>query len=237
EGTFTMGAATATYGPVAYPHQVTLSDYWIGQTEVTQGLWEAVMGTTYPGETPSSYGKGSNYPVYYISWDNIVGTASSGIGYTVRGMTYYQDGFCYKLSQKYNDGRQYRLPTEAEWEYAAREGSSTNNYDYSGSNTINDVAWYGDNSGFTSHIVGSKQANKLGIYDMCGNVVEWCWDLYKGEEYGLGAVENPTGASEGYEHAVRGGSWGDDPKHCCVTIRETLPYYRAGNTNGFRLAL
>ena len=132
-------------------HQVTLSDYYIGETEVTQALWKAVMGTN-----PSNF-KGDSNPVEKVSWND-----------------------CQEFIRKLNSltGRTFRLPTEAEWECAARGGNQSKGYKYSGSNKIKDVAWYDGNSKDKTHAVKTKPSNELGLYDMSGNVNEWCWDLY-----------------------------------------------------------
>jgi formylglycine-generating enzyme required for sulfatase activity len=219
---------------------VTLSTFSIGKHEVTQELWEAVMGTTYPGTAPyPANGKGVDYPVYYISWEDIVGTSGNGSaeGYTLKGVIYYTNGFCYKLSQLIGGGKQFRLPTEAEWEYAAKGGQQTHNYNYSGSGTIGNVAWYNVNSGNISHVVGTKAANELGIYDMTGNVWEWCSDWY-GDTYPYPSpYQDPTGAEWGTMHVDRGGSWNYGASDCRVTVRtHTTPSHQY-NYLGFRLAL
>ncbi|GHT82313.1 hypothetical protein FACS189467_7460 [Bacteroidia bacterium] len=242
-GTFTMGG-TAEQGSDVLDrelptHSVTLSNFSIGKYEVTQKLWYDVMGS-YPGAAPSSSsGVGDNYPMYFVSWEDIVGTSGS-IGYTEKGIDYYTNGFCYQLSVKVNGGtlgtKHYRLPTEAEWEYAARGGASSGGYTYSGSNTIDDVAWYDSNSGRKSHAVGTTpSANELGIYDMSGNVGELCSDWFG--DYSSSAQTNPTGASEGSSRVARGGTWYGDEQYCRVAFRT----YPAPDTRsfplGFRLVL
>ncbi|MCQ2308994.1 MAG: SUMF1/EgtB/PvdO family nonheme iron enzyme [Bacteroidales bacterium] len=217
-GTFTMGA-TQEQGGDAYDdefptHSVTLSDYYIGKFEVTQELWLAVMGS-WPGTAPSgSYGVGDDYPAYYISWDDC------------------QD-FITELNRL--TGANFRLPTEAEWEYAARGGSESGGYKYSGSNSINDVAWYYDNSDCKTHSVGTKSPNELGIYDMSGNVYEWCQDWYG--SYSSGLQTNPQGPSSGSDRVLRGGCWNNYARYCRVSYRYyNYPFYRF-NFYGLRLAL
>ncbi len=209
-GTFQMGATDGQDDekPV---HTVTLSDYYIGETEVTQGLWEAVMGDN-PSNT--ARGIGDNYPVNNVSWN---GT---------------QD-FIKKLNAK--TGRKFCLPTEAQWEFAARGGNESQGYQYSGSDTIDDVAWYWDNSNGQTYPVKQKKANELGIYDMSGNVWEWCQDLFG--DYPNGAVTNPQGPSSGSSRVLRGGSWRNGAFNCRVSYRDSSrPGYR-DHYFGMRLAL
>ena len=211
-GTFSMGA-TSEQGSDADNnekpvHSVTLSGYYIGETEVTQELWEAVMGSN-----PSSF-SGDQKPVECVSWDD-----------------------CKEFITKLNNltGKNFRLPTEAEWEYAARGGNKSKGYKYSGSNTIGNVAWYRDNSGSTTHNVKTKSPNELGIYDMSGNVWEWCLD-WSGS-YSRGAVTDPQGPQSGSLRVMRGGSWDDFALHCKVVYRRHgFPDDRF-NCGGFRLAL
>jgi formylglycine-generating enzyme required for sulfatase activity len=247
-GTFTMGC-TSEQGSDCYsdenpPHSVTLSDYAMGETEITQGLWKAVMDTL--PLTFSYYGTGDNYPIYDVSWYDIVGT-DSGVGYTENGIVYYKNGFCYKLSCAVNNGIlgniHFRLPTEAEWEYAARGGNAAQSRTkYSGSDMIDDVAWYWDNipsqstdtAGYGSQPVATKQANALGIYDMSGNVAEWCSDLIG--NYSSGSQTNPTGASSGSTRILRGGFWRKDMNECRVSNRDGLLSVMSHYTYGFRIA-
>ena len=235
-GTFTMGA-TAEQGSDYYSnelptHQVTLSDYYIGKYEVTQQLWEYVMsysGTCADGSSmsayasdvwlggnpSSSYGVGDYYPAYYVSYDDIV------------------DIFLPRLNKI--TGKTFRLPTEAEWEFAARGGKQSKGYKYSGSDNIGDVAWYTDNSDDESHQVGTKQPNELGIYDMSGNVWEWCGDWYG--SYSSSAQTNPTGPSSGSFRVVRGGGWDYYARSCRVSYRSyNNPSFR-GYFSGFRVVL
>ena len=211
-GTFNMGA-TSEQGSDAESdekpvHSVTLSDYYIGETEVTQELWKAVMGSN------PSYFKGSQKPVEQVSWND-----------------------CKEFITKLNKltGKNFRLPTEAEWEYAARGGNKSKGYKYSGSNTIGNVAWYTDNSSSKTHDVKTKTPNELGIYDMSGNVYEWCEDWYG--NYSSGSQTNPTGPSTGSYRVLRGGSWLNNAKICRVSYRNSNYPDNRNNFNGFRLAL
>ena len=212
-GTFDMGA-TYEQGSDAwdneYPeHSVTLSGYYIGRCEVTQELWKAVMGSN-----PSRF-KGAQNPVESVSWDDC------------------QD-FIKKLNRL--TGMTFRLPTEAEWEYAARGGNKSLHYKYSGSDNIDDVAWYYNNSGSSTHAVGTRTANELGIYDMSGNVWEWCSDRY-GKKYSAGAQTNPQGPSSGSRRVLRGGSWDCHAGYCRVSNRLNGDPGYGGRGNGLRLVL
>ena len=210
--TFTMGA-TSEQGSDAWfdekpTHQVTLSSYYIGETEVTQALWQAVMGSN-----PSDH-KGSNLPVEQVSW-------------------YDCQEFITKLNAM--TGQKFRLPTEAEWEFAARGGNKSKGYKYSGSNNIDNVAWYDGNSGYKTHAVKTKSPNELGIYDMSGNVKEWCSDWE--DSYSSNAQTNPTGPSTGSIRVYRGGKWDHRAGDCRVSKRGySVPEVIAFDL-GFRLAL
>lgn len=162
-------------------HRVTLTnDYYLGKYEVTQALWKTVMGNN------PSFFKEDNNPVEQVSWDD-----------------------CQIFIEKLNalTGFHFRLPTEAEWEYAESGGRKSRGYRYSGSNTLGDVAWHNGNSGSKTHTVGTKQPNELGIYDMTGNVAEWCQDVYG--PYASGSLKNPMGAKEGKKRVVRGGDYSE----------------------------
>ena len=211
-GTFTMGA-TAEQGSDADDdekptHQVTLSSYSIGKTEVTQALWQAVMGSN-----PSNF-KGSNLPVEEVSWED-----------------------CQTFIRKLNalTGKNFRLPTEAEWEFAARGGNNSRGYKYSGSNTLSNVAWYDDNSSDKTHPVATKAPNELGIYDMSGNVWEWCSDWYG--SYSSSSQYNPTGSNTGSYRVFRGGSWGLNARYCRVSHRNYFTPTSRNYDLGLRLAL
>ena len=211
-GTFTMGATSELGSDALYEekpaHSVTLDGYYIGKYEVTQKLWKAVMGSN-----PSRF-KGDNLPVENVSWDDV-------------------QEFLRKLNAM--TGKNYRLPTEAEWEFAARGGNSSRGYKYSGSNNIDDVAWYDGNSGDRTHAVGTKSLNELGIYDMSGNVCEWCQDRYG--DYSSSPQRNPKEFNSGSFRVFRGGSWNYDAWNCRVSIRNRFtPGYRDSYL-GFRLAL
>ena len=211
-GSFDMGA-TMEQGSDAdsdeYPvHSVTLSGYYIGKCEVTQELWEAVMGSN------PSYFAGAKNPVERVSWNA-----------------------CQEFISRLNSlaGMTFRLPTEAEWEYAARGGNKSLHYKYSGSGNIDDVAWHKGNSGDETHAVGTKTANELGIYDMSGNVEEWCYDWKGG--YSAGAQTNPQGPSSGSYRVLRGGSWLYSAGYCRVTNRNNYDPDNSRHNLGLRLVL
>ena len=211
-GTFDMGATTeqgsdaeSDEKPV---HSVTLDGYYIGKFEVTLELWEAVMGSK-----PSS-NVGAQYPVENVTWEDCQEFISS-----LNSLT----------------GRTFRLPAEAEWEYAARGGNKSSHFKYSGSDNIGDVAWYSSNSGATIHLVGTKSPNELGIYDMSGNVSEWCSDWYG--SYSAEEQTNPQGPSSGSFRVFRGGSWFDGARNCRVSNRHNhVPSFSDGYL-GLRLVL
>ena len=211
-GTFTMGATSEQQNPYDNEkpaHQVTLTNnYYTGKTEVTQALWKAVMG-----DNPSDF-KGDNKPVECVSWDD-----------------------CQTFISKLNaaTGKNFRLPTEAEWEFAARGGNNSKHYQYSGSNNLNDVAWYDGNSSNTTNEVASKQANELGIYDMSGNVWEWCSDWHG--FYSSNHQYDPAGPTSGSNRVYRGGSWNFYARRCRSSNRlNSTPGYRLSDL-GLRLAL
>ena len=221
-GTFCMGATSEqgndAYGDEEPVHSVTLSGYYIGKTEVTQALWESVMCSN-----PSTI-QDNDLPVENVSWDD-----------------------CQEFIRKLNSltGQNFRLPTEAEWEFACRGGNNSRGYKYSGGNDIDNVAWNTDNSGRKSwlrgisgrrvHHVATKLPNELGIYDMSGNVFEWCSDWYG--DYSIHAQTNPKGSDDGVYRVLRGGSWGINARSCRSSYRSGgSPSFRSSYL-GLRLAL
>ena len=211
-GTFEMGGIE-TYGEQCYPdefpkHTVSVDDYYIGQFEVTQELYKFVMGYN-----PSHF-VGDSLPVDNISWVDA-------------------KPFIHELNK--TTGKQYRLPTEAEWEFAARGGRWSQDLNYSGSDDLNAVGWCDGNSGRRTHAVGTKAPNELDIYDMCGNVYEWCQDRYA--IYKADPQTNPQGPDFGKARVMRGGSWRSEARNCRNTYRSSEDYEARILNCGLRLAM
>ena len=211
-GTFTMGCTSEQSdceNDEKPTHRVTLSSFQMGKYEVTQAQWRAVMGSN-----PSHFSGCDDCPVENVSWNDA-------------------QAYITKLNQQ--TGKKYRLPTEAEWEYAARGGNKSKGYKYAGGNDIGSVAWYSSNSSSKTRAVGQKQANELGIYDMSGNVWEWCEDWYG--DYSSSAQTNPKGPQNGSYRVLRGGSWYYDARYCRVSYRFIISPDGRSISYGFRLVL
>ena len=212
-GEFMMGAAnddTEAYDCEKPSHKVRLDSYYIGETQVTQALWQAVMGNN------PSYWTGDKLPVETVSWDD-----------------------CQEFIKRLNSitGKHFSLPTEAQWEFAARGGNKSRGFLYSGSNNIDEVAWYDDNSNSQTHQVATKKANELGLYDMTGNVWEWCKDWFDSDYYSNSPQDNPQGPGSGDFRVLRGGGWDRNARRCRVSFRGYVnPVSRHGSL-GLRLVL
>ena len=218
-GTFEMGEKKNWYEFYSnnIRHTVTLDNYYIGETLVTQALWQAVMGSN-----PSDSTGNLQRPVEQVRYEDC-------------------ETFINKLNSllanQLPNGRKFRFPTEAQWEYAARGGNRSRGYRYSGSNNIKEVAWYDGNSGSTTHPVKQKQPNELGLYDMSGNVWEWCYDWYDEDYYSNSPQANPEGPSRGSYRVLRGGSWAYDAQSCRVANRDFNSLDYGSSDYGLRLAL
>jgi formylglycine-generating enzyme required for sulfatase activity len=238
-GSFMMGSNN--YDEEKPIHNVTVRSFRMGMYEITvkqfrcfiessgyqtdadkegtsyvyaNGSWSEKKGVTWKCDVAGTVRPSSeeNHPVIHVSWNDAT-------------------AYCQWLSKR--TGKSYRLPTEAEWEYAAKGGRFSQNYKYSGSNELNDVAWYGDNADTKTHVVGGKRPNELGLYDMSGNVWEWCQDWY--DSYSSNAVENPKGAATGSSCVFRGGGWGDYSGSCRSSTRDGHAPADRGLNIGFRL--
>lgn len=225
-GTFQMGSDSGEddEGPI---HEVTISSFYIAQYEVTQGLWMEVMD-----KNPSLF-EGTNRPVERLNWYSAVEFCNA---------LSERDGLtpCYSGSRDSTvcdfTANGYRLPTEAEWEYAAGGGKDSIGNTYSGSNSPDAAGWHKGNSDRATHDVGTSIANELGIYDMSGNVHEWCWDWYGGNYYSMSPDTNPRGPEEGAYKILRGGSWYSDAEFLEVTARKFRRYASRKDADfGFRL--
>ena len=222
-GSFMMGCTSeqiGCYEDERPAHQVSISDFMISKYEVTQSQWEAVMETSIWQQRDSTkqrwplFGAGFDYPMYYVSWIEA-------------------QEFITRLNQFTE--KNYRLPTEAEWEYAARGGTKSEGYRYAGSNIVEEVAWVEHNSINTTNPVGQKNPNELGLYDMSGNVWEWCSDWF--EEYRSYSDSDPTGPYSGMLRVLRGGSWANDARYSRLPTRGNDTPDRRDYCFGFRLVL
>lgn len=223
-GTFMMGSDEGMNNerPV---HSVTVSSYLIGKYQVTQELWQYVM------EDNPSYFKGKRRPVEKVTWYDAVEFCN--ILSEMEGLEKAYSGAGKNIKCNFNSNG-YRLPTEAEWDFAARGGNKSKGYKYSGGHTANSFAWYFDNAGEQTHDVGKKKPNELGLYDMSGNVWEWCWDWHN--DYSYNAQIDPKGPASGEEKVMRGSSWIGDKERCRIASRAyELPTTAFGYI-GFRLA-
>ena len=215
-GTFTMGSPVEEVGRIydETQHEVTISmSYYFGAYEVTQDQYEKVMG-----DHQSKF-KGAKNPVETVSWDDAV-------------------AFCKKLSELSEEkeaGREYRLPMEAEWEYACRAGSKTRYRFGDSPNLRGEYAWFGENSERKTHPVGEKKANRWGLYDMHGNVYEWCQDWVA--PYPSGAAADHQGPSGRSGRVIRGGCWYGGATFCRAAIRAAIDPSRRTSGNGFRVAM
>ena len=210
-GTFQMGSTDGLDDEVPV-HSVSVSSFRIGETEVTQELWTAVMGKA--PVISDAFSVGDKKPAVSVSWDEC-------------------QTFIKQLNAK--TGRTFRLPTEAEWEFAARGGTKSKGYTYSGSNTVGNVAWYSENSGLHAQKVAGKAPNELGLYDMSGNAREMCQDWYG--PYSADAQVNPTGPKKGSYRVVRGGGHASEAASSRTTLRSYAPTTSKNIETGLRLAM
>ena len=211
-GSFQMGG-TAEQGKDAERnerpvHKVTLDSYYIAECEVTQAQWQKIMGNN-----PAHF-KGANNPVECVGWKKV-------------------EEFCVKLSRM--TGKTYILPTEAQWEYAARGGQKSQGYKYSGGSIADEVAWTSDNGGRKTHAVKQKKPNELGLYDMSGNVFEFCSDWFRDDYYASSPELNPTGPSSSRFRIMRGGCWGVPPLQARVSCRWGISTRYCDSFAGFRV--
>jgi uncharacterized repeat protein (TIGR02543 family) len=258
-GSFQMGKdlETAATGDITPVHTVTLSGFYMGRTEVTQAQYQAVMGKTIQEQqalagasTTIDDGRGDNFPVYYVCWYEAIEFCNRlsereglSLYYTINKSqedphnTHSADTLKWMVMRN-TTANGYRLPTEAEWEYAAKGGNPNAVgwvwYTYAGSNIVGDVAWYNSNSGLITREVGKKAPNGLGLYDMSGNVWEWCWDWFG--SYSSGAQTDPSGAVSGTDRVNRGGAFPSSTEFVHSAYRRCNEPHMQGGDLGFRLA-
>jgi sulfatase modifying factor 1 len=215
-GTFRMGNNNGLSPDESPEHEVTLSSYYISATEITFAQYDRFCEATKKTKpSDNGWGRGS-MPVINVNWNDAY-------------------GYCQWASN--STGRIVRLPTEAEWEYAARGGAKSHGYAFSGGNSVDVVAWYAENAGRKAHPVSTKKGNELGIFDMTGNVWEWCADWYGDDYYSNSPRENPQGPATGQYHVLRGGSWISAEGYCHITTRSSLRSDYISTGNGFRVVM
>ncbi|MBW7960584.1 SUMF1/EgtB/PvdO family nonheme iron enzyme [Patescibacteria group bacterium] len=220
-GTFTMGCrerGSFCSDDEKPAHQVTVSSFSIGKYPVTveEYRYYCIQTGIIMPDAPS-WGWHDDHPMVYVNWNDT-------------------QGYVNWLSRE--TGKNYRLPTEAEWEFAARGGNQSRDYNYSGSNTIDEAAWYGkERAGQRTHSVGGKKGNELSLYDMSGNVWEWCQDWYGEDYYNNSPSINPKGPSSGFSRVLRGGNWFDGTTYCLVAHRHTSHPGNRSDDRGFRIVL
>ncbi len=226
-GTFLMGSEEGK-APERPVHEVTVGTFRIGRTEVTQGQWTRVMGVPPTADA----GSGPDYPVYNVSWTDAIAFCNALSA--LEGLKPCYTGSGAAVTCDFSaDG--YRLPTEAEWEFAARGGAGAAQTPYSGSDNAGEVAWYTSVSGNESHPVASLTPNALGLYDMSGNVWEWCWDWYDAKYYAASSAKDPAGPQSGMYRVLRGGSRGTNEAGLTVSNRY-FGAHRSDSSTGFRVA-
>lgn len=233
-GTFNMGTDKVVEPVEGPPHNVTVSSFWLAKTEMTfEDYDKFCYGTKRDTMGSCGWGRGKQ-PAIWVSWNDAIAYCNWLSGKEKLSKCYLIDS---SGAVKYLDtAKGYRLPTEAEWEFAARGGNKGQRHSYAGSDNINDVVWYNANSGGRTHPVAQKAPNELGLYDMDGNVWEWLWDIFDGSYYRISPAENPEGPATGPYRVMRGGAFYNNADYAKVFTRQNSYVVFRQNSVGFRIA-